>query len=71
MKPTALDNVISLQAPAIVSVPEHAFNESALWLCLNRQTMRSHIIHGPLAKILMEYPADYTLTFLRHEQRHA
>lgn len=62
-------NVIPFHSPCSMSdMPECGFCETALWLCLNRQTMRNHVIHGPLAKILMDYPCDYTLVFLRDER---
>jgi hypothetical protein len=44
------------------------YHEGCLWRCENKHSHRIHIIHGPLAKILTEYPNDYYLTYLGDEQ---
>jgi hypothetical protein len=40
------------------------YSESAVWLCENRKTKFKTRIHGALAQILKQYPADYRLKLL-------
>ena len=40
------------------------YSEVAVWLCENRKTRFKTRIHGALAQILKQYPADYKLKLL-------
>ncbi|MDH4379093.1 MAG: hypothetical protein QE263_04215 [Vampirovibrionales bacterium] len=50
------------------SYNKNHYSEACLWRCENQHSHRIHVIHGPLAKILTEYPNDYCLTYLGDEQ---
>lgn len=50
------------------TVTQNRYCEATLWRCENKHSHRVHIIHGPLAKILTDYPDDYCLTFLGDKQ---
>ena len=50
------------------TITSNHYHDASLWRCDNKHSNRVHIIHGPLAKILHEYPEDYCLTYLGPEQ---